>query len=342
MDEGTATTSPRSAFARLAGWGITLAWPILGGAILGMSIAVFAFAPAWDDIDWYLYAATRLLDGAHIYHAELADVNPPLIIWISAIAVALGRVFSLGPLLALKLMLAATIAASITWCVSLIRRSESSKSDRFYLWLAIALLYFLAFYPRRPEIFAQREHMLAALILPYLVLAAGRLGGKCPSRWEAAAIGLAAATGICLKPYQVVIVLGIETLILWRLRTPRSLIRPELVALALAGIAYCVAVLVFTPDFIFYVAPLARDAYLDHSRVPLSDMMPLSPAAKAICHLGGLWRVAPPAAPRGAGNHNPCCRLLRARRLRPAAQGLRLSAFASVDLLPTRGDYHRD
>ncbi len=102
MDQTTAAGT-RPALTYLVGWGIMLAWPIFGGAILGMSIALFASQPSWHDPTWYLYAAGRLLNGADIYRTEIFEVNPPLIIWISTIPVALGHVLNVAPFLMLKL-----------------------------------------------------------------------------------------------------------------------------------------------------------------------------------------------------------------------------------------------
>jgi hypothetical protein len=280
----TASMSARwTPVGSVGGWFVALAWPLIGGAILGMGVALFVCQPAWHDPTWYLYGARRMLDGAAIYRTEIVDVNPPLIIWLSAIPVALGHVLGVTSFVALKLVLAALIVASIAWCLSIKYRLHTTKSDLFLWWLGIALAaVFAGRLPAAEFVFAQREHFLTALILPYVFLAAARLEGKELSRLEAGVIGLAAALAVCLKPYDLLIVFAIEAVIAWRLRKLTNLVRPELVMLALGGLAYVGAVLIFMPDYLFKIAPLARDGYLDWARVPLSRTVTPSHLLKLI------------------------------------------------------------
>src|SRR5690348_7535963 len=191
----------RAAIARAGGWGLVLAWPVIAGAMLGLSIAIFLLQPFWDDPSWYLYVASRWLAGAHLYGRELVDVDPPLIIWISAIGVALGHLLEISSIAAQKLLLAAMLIGSIAWSLSIIRRLEGPGSNRFCLWLAVALCYVAVVHVPPLFVFGQREHFLIALVLPYLILTASRLQGRTVASWEAAGIGLSAALGICLKPH---------------------------------------------------------------------------------------------------------------------------------------------
>jgi len=72
---------------RLAGQALGLAGslllPVAGGVVLGLTTVYFLAQPVWGDQSWFLYAASRVLDGARIGIDDLAEVNPPLIIWIS-------------------------------------------------------------------------------------------------------------------------------------------------------------------------------------------------------------------------------------------------------------------
>ncbi|HUN97488.1 MAG TPA: hypothetical protein VMU69_14830 [Bradyrhizobium sp.] len=283
MSNAASMSARWSSLSSVGGWIVALAWPLIGGVILGMSIALFVSEPAWHDPTWYLYGARRMLDGAAIYRTEIVDVNPPLIIWLSAIPVVLGHVLGITSFVALKAILAALIAGSIVWCLSIVYRLQTIKSNLFVWWLGIALVaVFAGRLPAAEFVFAQREHFLAALILPYVFLAAARLGGRTVPRLEAILIGAAAALGVCLKPYDLLIVLALEAVIAWRLRKFNNFVRPELVALALVGLAYVGAVLIFMPDYIFKIAPLARDGYLDWARVPLSRTVTLSHLLKLI------------------------------------------------------------
>jgi len=262
----------RAAIARAGGRGLALAWPVIGGAMLGLSVAIFVLQPLWDDPSWYLYVASRWLAGAQLYGRELVDVDPPLIIWVSAIAVSLSHVLGVTSIVALKLVLAAAIAGSIAWSVSLVRRFEGPGVDRLSRWLLVALLYVFVVYVPPLFAFGQREHFLAILIMPYVTLTATRLERQQVRRWEAAAIGLLAAIAVCLKPHHVLIIAALEALAFWRLRAAALAIRTEFIAVTLGCLAYCAAVLVFTPDYLFKVLPLDWNAYLDWGRVPLLSL----------------------------------------------------------------------
>src|SRR6185437_14862400 len=58
------------------------------------AIVLFAAlrSPLKDDIAWLLYVARRWIAGRELY-VDVIEVNPPLIIWISAIPVELARWF---------------------------------------------------------------------------------------------------------------------------------------------------------------------------------------------------------------------------------------------------------
>ena len=47
-------------------------------------------SPLKDDIAWLLYVAHRWMSGRELY-VDVIEVNPPLIIWISAIPLAVAR-----------------------------------------------------------------------------------------------------------------------------------------------------------------------------------------------------------------------------------------------------------
>ena len=64
--------------------------------VLVVVIIASCFAPMKDDIAWLLYVARRWLGGRILYQ-DLVEVNPPLIIWLSAIPSLLARWISVPP-----------------------------------------------------------------------------------------------------------------------------------------------------------------------------------------------------------------------------------------------------
>src|SRR6478672_13088189 len=73
---------------RPAPFNLRAAISILSAGMLAVVTAVVLFAalrsPLKDDIAWLLYVARRWLAGRELY-VDVIEVNPPLIIWISAI-----------------------------------------------------------------------------------------------------------------------------------------------------------------------------------------------------------------------------------------------------------------
>ncbi len=244
---------------------VALGLPILAGVVAGLAIAYFMVQPVMDDQSWYLYAAGRLLHGSRLYGGEVMETNPPLIIWMSAIPMALASLTGMLPTLAFRLCMALLIAGSIGWCLRLIRRSIPAVSGQLLCGFAITFVYMLAVYPwpdrQTWTLFGQREHILVLLILPYLIMMAGRLEGRAAPSWEAAAAGFFAGLGFCLKPHHLLIAAGVEALLLYRSRDPRDLVRPEVIAIALAGIAYCAAIWAFAPGYLTAVLPLLFEVY---------------------------------------------------------------------------------
>src|SRR5450631_2566114 len=64
---------------------------------LALMLTVFAAvmfvalrSPLKDDIAWLLYVARRWMAGKELY-VDLIEVNPPLIIWLSAVPLSVAR-----------------------------------------------------------------------------------------------------------------------------------------------------------------------------------------------------------------------------------------------------------
>jgi hypothetical protein len=244
---------------------------ILGGAVVAMTIVCLIPVQIYGDASWYLYAAGRVLDGAHVGETDLVDVNPPLIIWLSLIPAALSRALGVLPQTGLRFCLAALAAISTVWCGSLVRRCHHDNANMMAVWLAIVILWAATAYPW--NYLGEREQILILLVLPYLVAAAMRVDGMTLKAWEGIAIGLLAAVGFSLKVQHLGVVAGVELLLTWHLGWQRSTRRPELLALILGGLAYALAVLIFATDYVTKIVPLAYHAYLDYDRQPLAALL---------------------------------------------------------------------
>ncbi len=295
-------STSKLAQSSIMSWVTTLSLPIVAGVLLGMSVVYFLVPPIWGDQAIALYMAGRLLDGANVDVHNWVDANPPLILWISELPVELSRWTGISPQVALELYLAALLALVIPWSMRLARRVEHTGSYAFVWWFAVVLVYGTAVYPWQH--YAQREHILIIMALPYLMMAVGRLEGVAPTPWEAVAAGLLASIGFSLKPYDLSIVIAVEALLAYRTRNLRNLIRPEILALVLGGFSYCVAVAIWTPEYYTKIVPLALSAYVDFGREPLWKMID-PPRGLKIVGLVVLWAIV-----RRRLRHEPLVSLL--------------------------------
>ena len=112
----------------------------------------------------------------------------------------------------------------------------------------------------QPAEFGQREQILLALFMPY-VLAVGTSAVETLSIVERIALGLSAGLGICFKPHHMLTLAGLELFLVLYRRSLRRAWAPEALATIGAGLIYVGAVCVFTPTYITVVMPLLTDTY---------------------------------------------------------------------------------
>jgi hypothetical protein len=254
----------------VAAWAAAYAFPLLAGAALGVSLVHLVVRPLWCDQTYLLHLAGRVLDGARVGFDDITEPNPPLIIWLSMLPVAIARGLGIGATGAFQGCIAVLAAVSIGWSTVLLRRSPDDDSKRFAAWFVLVMLLATVIHPWRHS--GQREHLMLLLVLPYLVMVAARLDGQVPSAGEAVAAGLCAAVGFLLKPHHLLVAIAIEGLLLVRRGPVRSLLRPEAVTMMATGLAYAAAIWLLARDYVLTVVPLALDTYNDYHHAELSDL----------------------------------------------------------------------
>src|SRR5262249_38790062 len=117
--------------------------------------------------------------------------------------------------------------------------------ERRYVILALCF----ALFPLSREDFGQREHLVLGLLLPYLTLAVARARGQAVSIGIAVLAGVLAGLAIALKPPFGLAWVGVEG---WRVLTTRRVtawLTPELITVAVVGLAYALAVTALTPEY---------------------------------------------------------------------------------------------
>jgi hypothetical protein len=214
------------------------------------------------DIAFLLYAAGRVLDGATLY-VDLIEVNPPLIVWLNLPVVAVARAVGMSDITAYRIAVTLLLAAAIVACRWVLLRAEAGRDPVLRHLLLLALVAALFVLPRLD--WGEREHLTLALVLPYLLLTVVRLDGKGPGTAAGAAIGVAAAVGIAIKPHFVLVWLARESLLLAARRRGRTL---EGVVVVLAGAGYLLATALFAPEYFELVRALGP-AYRVYLHNPL-------------------------------------------------------------------------
>lgn len=221
-------------------------------------ISLFRYTASYCDQGFLLYAAQRVLGGAQISGPQLVEGNPPLIIWFSTLPVILGHALNSSPFLMLKVIVFSMIGVSALWSARILRIVGAVNSPALLYATSASVL--SAEILLKGWVFAEREHLLVILILPYIFSAifAGRSRLR-PA--ELCILGTAAGIAVCFKPQHALILVALELfLAIWN-RSLRRLLSPDLLFAALAVFAYVVIARLAVPLYFTATLPLLRETY---------------------------------------------------------------------------------
>ncbi len=227
-------------------------------AVLALVLFVSLRSPLKDDIAWLLYVARRWMAGRELY-IDMVEVNPPLIVWISAIPIGVAQWLGIdSQFVAIPIFIAAVLGC-VWWSACLLRKNGGLLANPLPIF-ALAGSVFLIL-PAGD--LGQREHLLVAAFLPYLVLFAQRLDGKrLEGRRGAIAAsllaGVLAGLGCALKPRYAAVFVVLECLALTRGLRPWRLM-PLAAGATMAGYVGLVAIL--CPAYLHRAVPMALALY---------------------------------------------------------------------------------
>ena len=222
-------------------------------AVLGAVMFISLRSPLKDDIAWLLYVARRWMAGRELY-VDVVEVNPPLIVWISAVPLEIARWLDITPQFTAMPVFVTAVLGCAWWTANLLRPRGGLFAARLPVFAVIGSLLLLL--PAAD--LGQREHLLVAAFLPYLVIFACSLDGKRPALAAALAAGALAGLGCALKPRYAAVFAVLECLALTRgLRPWRAL--PLAAGATLIGYAGLVAIV--CPAYLGRAVPLALALY---------------------------------------------------------------------------------
>jgi hypothetical protein len=254
-----------------------LTFLILTAAACGMASLLALFPAAGHDQMWLLYAARMVLHGAPLYGSQIFETNPPLIIWLSMVPAGLGNLTHIPDTALGKFFVCALIAAVGLLCLRLLQRVRPNlRPSELY---ALAFLYVTVFAVMPARDLGQRDDFLILFILPYVFAAGVRAEGLALPTAQAWAIGVLALAGVALKPHQFLVPIAVEIALLVNRRAKtgrlslRPLLRPEIFAMALAGILFLVAIRAFAPLYFSIILPLVRDTYWAYGHLTLPHLL---------------------------------------------------------------------
>lgn len=233
-----------------------LAAPLALAALALVSAIVLTTAmlsPLKDDVAWLLYVARKWMEGQRLYE-DLVEVNPPLIVWIYAVPAWAAQSLGIAPKMAAIPFFTALLMGAAWWSANLLHRRAPLFDQRAPVFAVIGIVLM-----GLPGIeFGQREHLMAAAVLPYLCLYARELDGEPEPRLVGLLAGIVAGLGVALKPSYLLAIGAIELVAMIRGR--RVLRAAPIGAFASAGL-YGLGVIVFCPAFLEKAVPLALALY---------------------------------------------------------------------------------
>ncbi|MDE1161662.1 MAG: hypothetical protein PW792_06910 [Acidobacteriaceae bacterium] len=240
----------------------TFVW--LTAAAVAMA-ALLAFLPAaGHDQLWLLYVAEHMRQGETLYGPTLFESNPPLIVWISLLPAMVAHLLHLESATVGKALLLLLEAAVAMLGMRLLTRL--SPTQKAMLAFAAVVVYNVL--PARD--IGQRDHILALLVLPYLLLVSRELRGERTPLSMGVPVALLAMVGFALKPQEAVVAVVLEAALLLRRRSLRSLLRPAPICFLLGAALYFELIRTLAPLYLSSILPLLRETYwaFGHRTVP--------------------------------------------------------------------------
>jgi hypothetical protein len=210
------------------------------------------------DVAWVVHSAGWLLDGK-TFGEDIVASNPPLIWYLSVPAALASRLLSVAEPTSFRcyFYVVSALLLVLTWSAlrPLRRAGQAPVAGAVLLTLAYCTLIEVG------RNFGQREVLTTMLVLPYLLVVAGRSNGEPPAMWLALLSGTLAGLGFAMKPYFLLSPVFVEAWYALKRGTVRSLFRAESVALACCVGLYVASIFLVTPDYAFSVVPMVQSIY---------------------------------------------------------------------------------
>jgi hypothetical protein len=216
------------------------------------------FVVANTDVAALITLAERVLDGQR-QTVDFIELNPPASIYLYVPGVALARILGLSAEVVTD-SLVFTIIGTGLWLAGRILARAGVLENFDTRILAVLVAGILTILPG--QIFGEREHIVAAMSLPFLAVLAVRAKSATPDFWPLVAAALGAGVMIVVKPYLIFGVVPAVVFAAYAARSWRVLVALEnWIVLATAALYGVVVVMAF-PEFLTETVPLVSTVYL--------------------------------------------------------------------------------
>lgn len=226
---------------------------VLLALVVGASLLSEFRSYARPDTGFLLDAAERVLGGARLY-VDVVEINPPLVVAFNLGVVLAARLLHIPDILAYRLGFTALLLGALALSAWFLRRL---LPDGVVLRRLLVLLLAFVLFPLAGQDYGEREHLVLALVVPYLLLGATRIADRPPAGLRPAGVGLLAGIAFALKPHFLLVWIGTEAYLRHTGRVRARAVLPETAAIAVFLAVYALALAAFTPQYLALVRLLA-------------------------------------------------------------------------------------
>jgi len=232
-----------------------------GIVVIALELYIQCAAAGSGDRNYLLYAARMMLQGQKLY-TDILEPNPPLIFWLYLLPASLARYLPFSPQQMLVAFGFAVAGISTCACMRLMAVHPAFDAKRRRMF---GLLYLGVFITINPDYFADREHLMMMLVLPYLLRRMPSLEGLNFSARLRFTVGVMAGIGFCFKPQMLLIFALLQLLYILRERSLSPLLSLENMLIYLIGLSYISIVITCYPHYVKTIVPMAFATYFAFS-----------------------------------------------------------------------------
>lgn len=222
------------------------------------------------DVGYLMHATQQVLAGEK-YGPDIFEPNPPMILYLYVPVCLFAKWTTLSLMTTMRLYIILLAIVSLSLCFFFLKKLIRQQDKVLLYFLFYTLAFGMLFLPY--VAFAQREHILIILMLPYLLSAVLALENKSIHPGIATLIGVMAGLGFTLKPFFLVTPCLVELYFIIKQRRLFAWVRIESLVIIGVLISYLVSIFLWQPDYIKVVLPFVFHYYYPAAAAPWSQII---------------------------------------------------------------------